>query len=186
VNGPVGPGLVPAITGALVMAGVSTAGDLVWYGFQLPHRVVYGLLHGTLLCAAIGAYLGAVARELRTGAIAGGLIGFLSAGAYYVLAPLAGRVIMFLCWVGLWLLFAALSEYLSRTRVRWGAAAGRAALAALASGLTFYAISGIWSSSPVNGRDYAWHFLAWTLAFLPAFLALLWRPFRDGRRAGSG
>src|SRR6266446_5346035 len=56
-----------------------------------------------------------------------------------------------------------------------GAAAARSALAAIGSGLGFYAISGIWMPFHPHGWDYARHFIYWTIAYLPGFAALLIR-----------
>ena len=47
----------------------------------------------------------------------------------------------------------------------------------IGSGLGFYLISGIWRPFNPQGWDYAVHFLSWTIAYLPGFLALL-----SGRR----
>ena len=49
----------------------------------------------------------------------------------------------------------------------------RGVLAALTSGLAFYAISGIWTNPAPGGPNYAYNFLCWTIAFLPGFAALL-------------
>ena len=49
----------------------------------------------------------------------------------------------------------------------------RSALAAVGSGLAFYAISGIWMPFNPHGLDYVKHFVYWTIAYLPAFAALL-------------
>ena len=46
------------------------------------------------------------------------------------------------------------------------------AAAAVTSGTAFYAISGIWRPFDPQGWDYAVHFGAWTLAYLPGFAAL--------------
>ena len=54
-----------------------------------------------------------------------------------------------------------------------GAVASRGAIAAVASGLGFYAISGIWRPFNPQGWDYAVHFGAWTVAYFPGFAALL-------------
>ena len=51
----------------------------------------------------------------------------------------------------------------------------RGVLAMIGSGLGFYLISGIWRPFNPQGWDYAVHFLSWTIAFLPGFLALLAR-----------
>ena len=51
----------------------------------------------------------------------------------------------------------------------------RGVLAMIGSGLGFYLISGIWRPFDPQGWDYAVHFLSWTIAYLPGFLALLHR-----------
>ena len=43
--------------------------------------------------------------------------------------------------------------------------AARGAVAAVTSGVAFYAISGIWRPFNPAGWDYAVHFAAWTIAF---------------------
>jgi hypothetical protein len=49
--------------------------------------------------------------------------------------------------------------------------------AAAGSGLAFYLISGIWRPFDPVGWDYAVHFAAWTIAFLPGFTALATKRF---------
>ena len=44
----------------------------------------------------------------------------------------------------------------------------------IGSGLGFYLISGIWRPFDPKGWDYAVHFLSWTIAYLPGFVALLY------------
>ena len=58
-------------------------------------------------------------------------------------------------------------------RINLGAVASRGAIAAVASGLGFWAISGIWRPFNPQGWDYAVHFGAWTVAYFPGFAALL-------------
>ena len=61
------------------------------------------------------------------------------------------------------------------TRDSTGAVAVRSLVAAVGSALGFYAISGIWMPFNPQGLDYVKHFVYWTLAYLPAFAALLVR-----------
>jgi hypothetical protein len=168
-------GIAASIGGALAMAAVSTFGDFVWATWIARHRMIFGLTHGTLLFLCMGFYLGATARRPAMGAIAGALIGAAAAGSFYVLAPLAGYSVMFLVWIALWAAFAGLYRWLQRERATVGHTVLRGAVAALSSGLAFYAISGIWRPFHPHGWDYAVHFLAWTVAFLPGFLALMYR-----------
>jgi hypothetical protein len=54
----------------------------------------------------------------------------------------------------------------------WGLAIGRGIVAAITSGLVFYAISGIWTNPPRSGPNYLYNLAAWTIAFIPGFAAL--------------
>ena len=167
-------GATQAIVGSLLIAALSTFGDFVWARFVPAHRPVFGLLHGTTLCMAIGLYLGALRQRARRGAVAGALIGLAAAGGYYLLARLMGNAAMFVLWVALWAAFGLLNGRGPGDRPSPTAGAlARGALAAFGSGLAFYAISGIWTRPAPGGPDYAYHFLSWTVAFLPGFLALL-------------
>jgi len=166
-------GIAASIGGALVMAAVSTFGDFVWATWIARHRMIFGLTHGMLLFLCMGLYLGAIAQRPAIGALAGALIGFIAAGSFYLLAPLAGYSVMFFVWIGLWAAFGALHRWLQRERLTLGSAFLRGMAAALLSGAAFYAISGIWRPFHPRGWDYAVHFAAWTIAFLPGFLALI-------------
>ncbi len=164
-------GIREAIVAALVLGGASTAGDMLWAGLSLRHRMVYGLVHGALICLAIGAFVGWRARQIRTGLAAGPLIGFLAAGVFYLLAPRLGYYAMFPAWMFFWICFALLQRLLRRERA-WASAIARGLAAALVSGVAFYAISGIWTRPAPGGPNYLSHFAAWTMAFLPGFAAL--------------
>jgi len=108
--------------------------------------------------------------------VAGALIGLSAAGGFYLLAPFIGYSAMFVLWMALWAAFGVLAGlWLGEPRTSVGSALVRGALAAVGSGAAFYAISGVWQRSPTGVADYAYHFLCWTLAFLPGFLALLAR-----------
>jgi hypothetical protein len=172
-------GVVEAVSGALLVAALSTLGDFVWARFIPAHRPLFGLLHGTALCLAIGSFLGAVRRHPLRGALVGALIGLGAAGGYYLLARVMGYAAMFVLWMALWAALGLLAgRGLGEPRSATGEALLRGGLAAVASGLAFYAISGIWTRPAPGGPDYAYHFLCWTVAFLPGFLALLARRAR--------
>ena len=169
-------GVIPALFGSLLIAALSTLGDLVWARFVPTHRAVFGLLHGTALCSCIGLYLAALRRRARRGAGAGAVIGLGAAAGYYLLAPWMGYAAMFVLWMALWAAFGLLNgRGLGEPRSSPSAALARGAVAAASSGLAFYAISGIWTRPAPGGPDYAYHFLCWTVAFLPGFVALLAR-----------
>jgi hypothetical protein len=74
---------------------------------------------------------------------------------------------MFVAWMGLWVGFGLISGSAIRISV------ARGVVAAVLSGAAFYAISGIWTRPGPGDPDYLYHYLCWTVAFLPGFLALL-------------
>lgn len=162
-------GVRPAIAASLAMAAISTAGDFIWATWIPEHRAVYGLIHGTVLFLSLGLVLGVVTGRPLGGALGGAAVGALGAGAYYVLSPFVGFSAMLVVWFGVWVALTAVYARLNGTRM----VAGRAVLAAIASALAFYAISGIWRPFNPQGWDYAVHFAAWTAAFLPGFAALM-------------
>lgn len=163
-----------AILGALWAAALSTFGDWVWARFITSHRMAFGLLHGLLLCLAIGLYLGLLRRQPVRGALSGAAIGLGAAGVFYALAGLMGYAAMFVAWMALWIGFGWLvARGLGEPLLPVASAWIRGTLAAIGSGLAFYAISDIWTRPRPGGPDYAYHFACWTIAFLPGFLALL-------------
>ena len=180
-------GLVDAVAGSLLLAALSTGGDFIWATWITSSRAVFGFIHGALVFLAIGLFLGGVAGRALAGAVAGACIGALAAGLYYVLSPALGFNAMVVVWMLVWIALAALYGSLNAKRIDAGArhdfhvnvaaVVSRGIIAAIASGLAFYSISGIWRPFNPQGVDYAIHFAAWTLAYFPGFAALLvkWR-----------
>jgi hypothetical protein len=168
-----------AIGSAVFAAVIMTLGDFVWASQLLRHRMAYGLLHGAGLCLALGLALGAPAKRPLTGAIGGLVVGILSAASFYVLAPVMRYSAMLVSWCLLWILLALLDRMLHGGK-SFGAALVRGALAAVGSGLAFYAVSGMWDNWNPQAINYADHFVRWAIAFLPGFLAL---QLFSGRRA---
>lgn len=184
-----------ALLGSCLIAAASTLGDFVWAGLHLRHRVPYGLAHGALLFLCMGAYFGWLEKQILKGALYGAAIGFGAAGSFYVLAPVAGYSVMFFVWAFIWIALAVLVHRILAPFARsepdelrrgnrlahtaLGASVRRGVLAMVGSGLGFYLISGIWRPFDPRGWDYAVHFLAWTFAYLPGFLALLYTPRRS-------
>jgi hypothetical protein len=168
------PGPVAALVGALLLGALNTFGDFLWARFVSSHRASLGLAHGTLLLLALGLYLGVLRKRPAAGALGGAGVGLLAAASFYALAPLLGYSAMFVSWMALWLGFAFLDA-----RLRGGVPSRewlvRGGLAAVGSGLAFYAVSGIWTRPEPGGPRYAYNFLCWTLAFLPGFMALVAR-----------
>ena len=165
--------IVLAVGASLLLGAVMTAGDFVWAYFSVRHRVYTGVVHGALMCLCIGALIGARAGRLLPGLVAGPIIGVLAAGAFYVLAPTFRWGAMLPAWMLFWICFAVLQRWLTTGTL--GMALARGVVAAVLSGLAFYAISGIWTRPAPGGPNYAIHFLYWSFAFLPGFLALFVR-----------
>jgi hypothetical protein len=147
--------------------------------------MLHGNVHGMAIFLAIGLFLGARTGAPLAGGLAGLVAGAAAAGSFYLFAPVLGYYAMFLSWVLVWIALGFISPWLSvraAARQHGGTgsimmrdAFGRGVIAALASGAAFYAVSGMWFPFNPAGWDYAVHFASWTLAFLPGFLALLWR-----------
>ena len=165
------------------MAALMTLGDFVWARWITQHRAVYGLVHGSAFCLGIGLYLGSLRGGARRGALAGPAIGLGAAAGYYALATIMGYAAMFVMWMVLWVAFGLLEgRGLGEPRTGTAEALLRGALAAVGSGLGFYAISGIWTEHGSAPPSYPFHYLCWTVALLPGFLALL--ATRPPRRRG--
>jgi hypothetical protein len=163
--------LIAAFAASLFLAVVMTTGDFVWAFFSVPHLAVYGVAHGAVMCLAIGAVIGARARRPAAGALAGPLVGVLAAGAFYALAPALRWTAMLPAWMLFWILFAVLQQRLTRGESMTHALL-RGIAAAVVSGGSFYAISGIWTSHSPDGPNYIVNFASWCVAFLPGFVCL--------------
>jgi hypothetical protein len=166
-------GLRAAFAGALLLGACNTLGDYVWARFALRHRAVTGLLHGALLLLVLGAYLGVVRRQPLRGAAFGALVGLAAAASFYALAPLFGYSAMFVSWMALWVGFAFVDGRFLRRDAPLREVLTRGGLAAVASALAFYAISGVWTRYDPATISYLYNFVCWSFAFLPGFLALL-------------
>lgn len=161
-------GIGCALWAALAM----TFGDWFWAAFQVRHRPVYGLIHGLLLCAWIGLYLGLLAGHPLRGMAWSALVGLLAAASFYALVPLVGYSAMFASWVGLWFGLAWVAASLMGAAGVARVALLRGTVAAIGSGLAFYTVSDIWMNPPA-AINYGWSFVVWAVAFLPGTLALL-------------
>ena len=162
--------VVAAVAAALFLGAVMTAGDFVWSQFSLRHRMWTGMAHGALMCLCLGGVIGARAGRVRAGLLVGPLIGLLAAGAFYAIAPTLGYGAMLPAWMLFWVCFGLLQMWLTTGTL--GAALGRGLVAAVLSGAAFYMISGIWTNPSPGGPNYLVHFVYWSFAFLPGFIAL--------------
>ena len=175
-------GIRDAVIGALVTAVVSTAGDYLWKNV-LPHgQPVYWFSHAIVLFVAVGASLGWPTRKPLAGAIGAALVGCAATLGFYFLQPLMGYSAMFPLFFGMWLGLGVLTGRVLQSGVRTTEVLARSAMAAIGSGLGFYAISGIWMPFKPHGWDYAKHFVYWTIAYFPAFAALLIQNNRSSLR----
>ena len=165
--------MIPSLVGAVVTAAVSTLGDYLWANV-LPHgRPVYWFAHAIVLFTTVGVCLGLPSRKPLAGAAGAVAIGCAATAGFYFLQPLMGYSAMFVLFFGLWLGLGVLTGRVLQRRDSIGTVAVRSLLAAVGSGLGFYAISGIWMPFHPQGWDYAKHFIYWTIAYLPGFAALL-------------
>lgn len=163
------------LTGAIVTAGVSTLGDYLWKNV-LPHGLpFYWFAHAIILFSTVGVCLGLPSNKPLAGALGAVAIGCLATAGFYVLQPLMGYAAMFPLFFALWFGLGLLSGRVLQRRDSMNAIVLRSLLAAVGSGLGFYAISGIWMPFNPQGMDYVKHFVYWTIAYLPGFGALLLR-----------
>lgn len=167
-----------AVIGALVVAAVSTLGDYLWANV-IPHRqIVYWFAHAIVLFATVGMCLGWPTRKPFLGAAGAIGVGCAATIGFYLLRPLIGYSAIVVLFGALWIALGAFTLAVLQRRRGVGEILTRSALAAVGSGVGFWAISGIWMPFNPHGWDYAMHFVKWTVAYLPAFAALLVR----GRR----
>lgn len=171
-------GMVPALLGAIFLAVLSTVGDLVWALWIPNGRMIHGVVHGAVIFLALGLVLGLAAgggRAIKRAMAVELVIGVLISASFYPLYPLIGRASLFVTWMALWIATALLDRTLRTPRSSLGNALARGTAAAVLSGLAFWAVSGIWTRPAPGGPNLAWHFLCWTIAFLPGFIALFLR-----------
>ena len=168
--------IAAAIVGALVTAAVSTSATICGRTCCRTIEPMYWLAHGALLFLTVG--LSRAGRQKTAGRRGGRRADWCSPPSRLLPAPsghwLFGLFVMF---VALWLALGLLNGRVLQPRDTMRVVLVRSALAAVGSGLGFYAISGIWFPFDPQGWDYAVHFVCWTIAYLPGFAALLvtWR-----------
>src|SRR5262245_23551360 len=163
-----------AVTGAIATAAISTIGDYLWMNV-IPHGIVfYWFAHAIVLFATIGAFLGLPSGKPLAGAAGAVLVGCGATLGFYLLRPVIGyAAAMFLLFCLMWVGIGVLAVRVLQGRTGTSEILARSAIAAVGSGLGFYVVSGIWFPFNPRGWDYAVHFGAWIVAYLPAFLALL-------------
>lgn len=166
--------LPAALGAALVLGTVSTLGDWIWARFLADGAVLPGLVHGVVFFAVLAGVL-AWPCPGRTRALKFLLATLPAAGlglaaVFYPLAYALGYLpALLVTWTGMWLTLALL------LRVAWGRierpreAILRGVLAAVGSGLAFWAVSDLWTGGDFSYLGRLWR---WTVAFLPGMLAL--------------
>jgi hypothetical protein len=171
-----------AVAGVLVVAAAATCGDYIWYTYGVRHTMVAGFVHGALLLTAVGAVLGAASGHLLKGLPLGALAGVAGAATYYLLVLIMDRrtygTAIPASWVIMWLILAALEGRWLRAPARrtWMAVIARGLVAAVSGGIAFYLVlTTLWGRPPAGGRNYLVQFLAWSFAWAPGLLALMWR-----------
>lgn len=161
-----------ALGAAALLAVVMTLGDYLWALLHLPHRTAYGITHGAVMCLFFGLIVGWRMGRVPQGALAGPIIGVISALVFYALEPLLRYAAVLPAWMSFWIMFAFLQQRLSGAESA-GRAALRGIVAAVLSGVAFYAISGIWTHGSTD-PNYLVNLGSWIIAFLPGFLVLFY------------
>jgi hypothetical protein len=170
-----------ALLSTAVVAAVATLGDWVWAAFLSQHLMVAGIVHGALLCLAMGAVLALPAesaprrtraRRVPLGAAAGIAVGIAAAGLFYLLAPMLRMGAMLPAWFALWVMLSAVTRALNVAPRSWGETLARGVLAGLLSGAAFYLVADMWTGWDPSRINYVEHFARWAFAFAPGFLAL--------------
>ena len=135
-------------------------------GFE-RHETVYGVTHGALLFCAIGFALGARSQVgLFRARLAAPRLVRLPQAVFYLLAP-ARRLRRDVRRLGGHLGSARIPLRVAQRTRAGPRGVARGLIAAVASGLAFYLISGIWRPFNPEGWDYAVHFAAWTVSLFP-------------------
>ncbi len=167
--------LGPALIGSMLLAVLSTVADYVWFLNIPQHQVSSGMVHGSVLFAALGGYLGWRKGKVVAGAVGGLVSGMLAALSFYALAPIGGYSMMIVSWVLLWIMLAALQTHLDG-RLDLARAVGRGLATAIAAGLGFAVVLfQLYRGWPPAEFPAFRHFVAWSMAYLPGLWVLLKR-----------
>jgi len=127
-----------ALAAALILGGINAIGDFVSAELRLTNRPIYMFARIALICYCVGGLVGARARQLLIGTIAGLAIGLLVAAAYHLLAPRVGWGGLAVAWALFWICFSLLDAVLQGGAVE---ALVRGAIAVVLSGIVFYVIT---------------------------------------------
>lgn len=168
--------VVRALTAAAILGLASTLGDWIWSRSLTDGSIVAGVVHGALIFALLAVVL---AWALRAAHALGRLLmtlpgtGLLLAAVFYPLARAIGYSgALIATWIAMWVALAVLSEWARGEGVALRGALVRGLLAAIGSGVAFWAVSGMWTD-PGFQASLVVRFLYWSFAFLPGFAFLL-------------
>jgi hypothetical protein len=167
--------MIKLLVGILFVAGVTTAGDYMWFEMGAgSHRMIAGVIHGAILLTTVGAVLGASAGRWLRGLPIGTIAGIGGALTYYALTGMARTGAMVAAWAMCWLILAALDGRMLRRPPRsFGDIVGRGITAAILGGLAFFlVVDFVWGHESVRDRNYLLQFLAWTVGWAPGILAI--------------
>jgi len=174
--------LLPSLAAAGVLGLVSTLGDWIWAMFIPDGAVLPGIVHGVLIFLIFALVLGVAAqsRMVRRRLLWSlPIAGLVIAAAFFPLAYVLGYLGALLAtWVAMWLSLALLQRWARSRSESLQRALARGLFAAVASGIAFWAISGIWTDPALLG-NYPLRLIYWSIAFFPGFLALLWGQPRE-------
>src|SRR4029453_4111840 len=98
--------MIEALAAALLLGGINTIADFASTELKLEARPIYVLVRVVLICYCIGGIVGARARQLLMGTVAGLMIGALVSAVYYLLAPSLGWGALAAAWSVFWLAFS--------------------------------------------------------------------------------
>ncbi len=178
------PELSSAVIAAVALGALSTAGDWIWARWIPDGAVLPGVVHGVVFFAALAFALGGAARSreaMRRLLWTLPVAGLLLAAAFYPLAYAVGYLgALLVTWTLMWLALALLQRWARGGEESARRAVTRGLIAAVGSGLAFWAVSGMWTR-PAGETGYPLRLVYWTFAFLPGLLALFL-----GRRPARG
>lgn len=165
---------------ATVLGAASAFGDWLWAAHLTDGALLPAVVHGVTIFALLAVLLSLQAdggRSLGRHLLALPLVGLALAALFYPLAGLVGYLpALLLSWLGMWLGLALVRDWAPYSPATWI----RGLVAGVASGLSFWTISDIWTAAGPAADTFGWsqhalRALQWTWAFLPGFVALMWR-----------
>ncbi|MDA8018862.1 MAG: hypothetical protein MPN21_15585 [Thermoanaerobaculia bacterium] len=171
-------GLGSAVAASVVLGAVSTFGDWIWARFLTDGAVLPGLVHGVVFFAVLALVLAAPCsdpkRALKFLLLTLPAAGLGLAAVFYPLAYAIGYLpSLLVTWAGMWLAMALLLRIAAGRDETPKLASLRAVLAAVGSGLAFWAVSDLWTGGEMSYLGRLWR---WTVAFLPGMTLLqVWR-----------